>query len=79
MGAPSAGTVLKETRPEAPEAIIADAGFEQQMHCRSEVAMLCTRAMYSTCLDTSHSLTKVRSEKYRRTEATTSQSCFAVA
>lgn len=43
-----------------PEAIIADAGFEHQMHCRSELAMLCTRAMYGACFDTSHSLTMVR-------------------
>jgi hypothetical protein len=63
------GTCSK-IRPEAPEAIIADTGCAHQMHCRSELAMLCMRAMYGACFDTSHSLTMVRTEKYLRSGAT---------
>jgi len=69
MGAPQRD-VPKEIRPEAPEAIIADAGCVHQTHCRSELAMLCTRAMYGACFDTSHSLTMVRTERYLRSGAT---------
>lgn len=46
------GTPVREIRQEAPEAIIADAGSKYQMHCRSELALLCTSAMHGACFDT---------------------------
>lgn len=60
MGAPSTAQ-SRQRFGEAPEAIIADTGFESQMQCRSELAMLCTRAMYGACFYTLHSLPMIRS------------------
>ena len=75
------GPVLKEIHLEALEAIVADAGFEHQMHCRSELAALCTRAMYGACLDTSHSLTVYvsRDSSGANLQRYTFKTCFSVA